>query len=243
MKKIKIMEKRKKDSKKKKEVREIYKVEKDGKEKIVEAKGIIEEDSARRKGEIEKENKLLRNILIFIGIFLLVIVLSFFIIKFSNQFKYKGVKFNIIEEGELIFYHTSFPVMHNGEIANYNIYLRNDPRELGKKVLAKGPIISIEDAAINMAEDFNCNGDGIIAIANLVNLYNALGKNVMKDDNSSCDDLGRYMILNINSGNETNIENFGPNCYNININNCEILEGTERFIVGMLVKINRDLSQ
>lgn len=234
--------KAKKDGKKKEEIHEIYKIEKDGKEKVVDIKGMAEEDGVK-KGQIEGENKLLRNILIGIGIILLILVISIFIAKASTHFNYKGVKFNIVKEGNLVLYHTSFPVIYNGTNAVYNIYLRNDPRKLEKKVSAKGPIISIEDAAINMTEDFNCDGDGVIALANLINLYGAVGKTIMKYQNASCDSLGRYMFLNIKSGNSTTIENFGPNCYNININNCEILEGTERFMVGILVKINRDLSK
>lgn len=203
-----------------------------------------------KKQEIEKQNRILRNVLVTLGILLVIIVLAVFVIKSSTNFKYKGVKFDVVREGDLIFYHTSFPIIYSDSssisgktiVADYNIYLRNDPRELEKKVPATGPIISIEDTAINMTEEFNCNGDGIIAIANLVNLYSALGKEVMKDENATCDSQGRYMILDIRSGESTNIENFGPNCYYININNCEILEGTERFILGMLVKINRELS-
>ena len=219
------------------------------KEKKIEGK-IPKNPEISKKEEIEKQNKILRNVLITLGVLVVIIILAIFIIKSSTTFKYKGVKFDTVKEGDLIFYHTSFPIVYSdpssisGEtiLADYNIYLRNDPRELEKKVPAKGPIISIEDTAINMTEDFNCNGDGIIAIANLINLYNALGKEIMKDENATCDSQGRYMILDIRSGNSTSIENFGPNCYYIHINDCEMLEGTERFILGMLVKINRDLS-
>jgi hypothetical protein len=233
------MAERKKENKKKEEVHEIYEVKKDGKEKIVETNGIIQKDSIR-KGEIERENKLLRNILIAIGIFLLVIVLAFFIAKASHQFKYKGVKFNIVKEGDLILYHSSFPIIYNGSNAVYNIYLRNDPRELEKKVPAEGTLVSIKDTVINITQGIECDGkEGRgTAIANLVNLYGAIGKKIMKDENASCDPLGRYMYINIRPGNETSIKEFGPGCYNININNCEILEGTERFISGMLVRIN-----
>lgn len=236
--------KEKKENKKKEEIHEIYEVEKDGKEKIIETSGIIKEESARR-GEVEKENKILRNVLIAIGIVLLIIVLSIFIGRASTHFNYKGVKFDTVKEGELILYHTSFPVMYNGTKMDYNIYLRNDPRELGKTVPAKGTLLSIDDTVINLTQDIGCDGkEGRgTAIANLVNLYGAVGKTIMKDENASCDALGRYMYIVIQPGNETRIEKFGPNCYNINIKDCEILEGTERFIVGMLVKINADLSK
>ncbi|MCX6750206.1 MAG: hypothetical protein NTZ83_02005, partial [Candidatus Pacearchaeota archaeon] len=63
----------------------------------------------------------------------------------------------------------------------------------------------------------------------------------MRDENASCDELGRYMYIVVQPGEETSVEKFGPNCYNINIKDCEILEGTERFITEMLVKIHSDI--
>jgi hypothetical protein len=207
-------------------------------------------ESVPKQETFKDENKILRNIFLSIGIFILVIFLILFAINdFSlrttgkaigicTNFEYKGVKFDMVKEGELIFYHTSFPVIYNGSVNTYNIYLRNDPRDLEKKVPAKGTLTSLDDTVINITEEFDCNGDQVIAIANLVNLYNAIGVTLMRDETAGCDPLGRYRYLTIQSGNSTNIEMVGPNCYNININNCEILEGTERFIVGMLVRIN-----
>jgi hypothetical protein len=208
------------------------------------------------KGETFKdENKVLRNILLSLGLFILIVFFIIFAINdfslrttgktigIGTHFTYKGVKFDMVKEGELIFYHTSFPVIYNGTNNIYNIYLRNDPRDLEKKVPAKGTLTSLDDTVINITQEFDCNGDQIIAIANLVNLYNAIGVTLIRDETAGCDPLGRYRYLTIQPGNKTSIEMVGPNCYNININNCEILEGTERFIVGMLVRINVELSK
>lgn len=206
-------------------------------------KKIIERDEMPKKSEIIKQNKILKGFFIIIGVILLIIIAFIIYSRLVTHFEYKGVKFNMEKYGDLVVYHTSFPVIYNGANSTYNIYLRNDPRELEKNVPAKGALLSIEDMALNISGNFNCDGDGMIAIANLVNLYTVLGKKIMRDENATCDSQGRYIFLNIREGNSTSIEGIGPNCYNININNCEILEGTERFIVGMLVKINRELSQ
>lgn len=214
---------------------------KENEKRIKDLEGINEESP--KKSDIKKENRILRNIFISIGIFILVLLIIIFVARTATNFKYKGVKFDIVKEGKLILYHTSFPVIYNGTNNMYNIFLRNDPRELEGKIPAKGTLLSLDDTVINITQEFDCNGDEVIAIANLVNLYNAIGKNIMRDENASCDSLGRYMYLQIQPGNETNIEMFGPNCYNININNCEILEGTERFILGMLVKIHVEQSK
>jgi len=41
----------------------------------------------------------------------------------------------------------------------------------------------------------------------------------------------------------TKIEQFGTACYDIYIKNCEILEGTERFMFETLVKVNEALKE
>jgi hypothetical protein len=209
----------------------------------------IEEKIPKREN-LEKENKILRNILLSIIAFILVIFFIVFavndfslratgkVIGIGTHFTYNGVEFDMVKEGKLIFYHTSFPVVYNGTQNMYNIYLRNDPRDLEKEVPAKGTLALLDDTVINITQEFDCDGDQVIAIANLVNLYNAIGKTLIRDETASCDPLGRYMYLTVQPGNSTNIEMVGPNCYNINIKDCEILEGTERFIVGMLVRIN-----
>lgn len=203
----------------------------------------------------KKENKILRNFFIFIGVFILIIFFIVFAVNdfslrttgktigIGTHFTYKGVEFNMIKEGELIFYQTSFPIMYNGNPTEYNIYLRNDPRDLEKKVPAKGTLASLDDTVINITQEFDCDGDQVIAVANIVNLYSAIGKTLVRNETMGCDPLGRYRYITIQPGNTTSVEMVGPNCYDININDCKILEGTERFIVGMLVRINVEQSK
>jgi hypothetical protein len=193
------------------------------------------------KKERKEENKILKIVLVFIGIFFLCLIVAFFIMRASNHPKYGGLTFNVVQEGQLTFYQTSFPIIYQGGVAEYKIYLRNNPKKLEKEVPFTGEISSIQDTVINITEEFDCNGDGMIAIANIVNLYGAINKKIMRDENASCDELGRYMYIVVQPGEETSVEKFGPNCYSINIKDCEILEGTERFITEMLVKIHSDI--
>ena len=192
------------------------------------------------KKEIEVQNKMLRNFFIGIGAFILVIVLVVLFVNSIKHFEYKEVKFNIVKEGKIIFYNTAFPMYHSvtgQHVADYNFYIRNDPRKL-EKIPFNGELVLLDNLVINMTGDFHCDGDGIIAIANLVKLYEVIGTQVMKDENATCDSLGRYMFIQIQPGDETSIEQFGPACYKINVNNCEILEATERFMAETFVKIN-----
>ena len=190
------------------------------------------------KKQIKQENKILRNIFIIIGVTIIGIILIFFISNSVNNFEYKGVKFQKVDE--VAPYKIQFPVMHKGNIVPYNIYLRNDPRELDK-IKFDGEMNLIENIVINSTSDFNCNGDGIIAIANLVQFYEILGTNIFKNETLSCDDEKKYTFIQIQEGTETKIEQFGYSCYNININNCEILKGTERFMIESFVEVNKRL--
>ncbi len=207
-------------------------------------KKIIERDKMPKKIEIKKQNEILKIFLICIGIVLLILASVVIYSKLITHFEYKEIKFDIQKYGDLIVYHASLPLSITETNKIYvNVYLRNDPRELEKKVPAKGTLLSIEDIAINMSEEFKCGGNGVLAIGELTNLHNALGKKVLLDKNATCDSQGRYILLNIMEGNSTSIQGIGPNCYNLYVNNCEILEGTERFMVGLLFRISRDYPQ
>jgi hypothetical protein len=221
----------------KEEIKEIFEVEKEGKKETIIAHG--EEELKESSGEqIKKENKVLRDIVIVMAAFVLIFLAVYSIIYFTKHFEYNGMKFEIVKEGQLTLYKTTLPVIYNGTNAKYNFYLRTDPRELKEATFFKGELIIRQDMVLNMTDEFNCNGDGIISVANFLNLYGVAGTKVIKDANASCDAAGRYVFLKIKKSNQTGIEQVGPACYNIYINDCEILEGTERYLLETLVKIN-----
>ena len=232
-----IKEKKSKIPKKEK-VCEIFKIEKNG-EKTIKTCG-TEETKIAGKGQIKSENKILRNFLIWLGILIFVFVLVFLIINSIKHFEYNGVSFSVIKEGEIIFYNSAFPMyspITGKHVADYNVYLRNDPRKL-EGIPFEGEVKLAETLVLN-STGFNCDGDGIISVMNFVQIFDALGIKVVKDSNATCDVQGRYMFIKLQPGNVTGIEQFGPACYNFNINNCEILKVTERFIVETLIEINK----
>lgn len=234
-------EKRKKSSKKEEkkteEVCNVFEIEKDGNEKIVENCVNVEENPSNEK-QIREQDKILRNILIGIGIFVLFFVIGFYFTASVKNFEYNNIKFDIIKQNKITFYHTSFPITYqSGEKAIYNIFLRKDPRKIGD-ILFEGNFVPLEMLVLNSSGSFKCNGDGVIAIANLQQVLNALGTKVINDPNASCDKYGRYIFVNLQKGNKTEIKNIGKNCYNLNINNCEILDVTERFLLEALKNKN-----
>ncbi|HLD38025.1 MAG TPA: hypothetical protein VJA20_01135 [Candidatus Nanoarchaeia archaeon] len=190
------------------------------------------------KTQTEQERKQLRNVLLGLGIFVILIILAVFFINSIKSFEYKETKFDIVREGDLILYNTKVALFNEkGEhYQNYNFFLRNDPRK--SKVNFNGELELKKLVVINSEEEFNCDGDGIIAVLNLRQLYEILGAKVVKDENATCDSEGKYMYINLKEGKETRIEQTGTACYDILINNCEILEGTEKFMVETFAKVN-----
>ena len=141
-----------KEKKKKEKVCEIFKVEKNG-EKTIKACG-TEETKVSTKGQIKSENKILRNILIWLGILLLIFLLVFLSIRSANSFEYKGIQGDVIKEGDVIFYHTSFPMIYNEKEVNYNVYLRTNPRKL-EKIPFYGELNLLKMMVINNSDGFD----------------------------------------------------------------------------------------
>lgn len=217
---------------KKEKVCEVFEVGKDGKEKLVKKCG-QEEIKFAAKGQIAHQNKLLKNILIFLGIFVLGFVLVLMVFYSMSHFEYNGVKYEIIKEKDVTFYHTSFPsnFIVPSRTIEYNVYLRNDPRRLQEEISFEGSMNLLEMAVIDSKENFDCEGDGAIAIFNFNQIMGAMGTEVIRDPQAKCDSDGRYMFFELKSGEETKIVQTGPSCYDFVIKDCEIIKSTERFLV------------
>ena len=206
-----------------------------------ETKKDLQEEKEKRiqkKEQIKSENLILKNLFMGVGIIIIIGFAIFFFNSQAKNFEYEGVKFKIVKEGDLVLYQTSIPVIYQEKKVPYNFYLRNDPRKLSK-IPFEGDINLAPILVINSTEDFHCDGDGIIAVANLLNLYKISGIEVIKDENATCDSEGKYAFLQIQAGNETSIEKFGPSCYNIYVNNCEILKALERLMIESFIEMNK----
>ncbi len=190
--------------------------------------------------ELKKESKMFRNIVILMMGFVVLFLMVYGLIYLTKHFEVDGVKFNIDKTSAvgITFYNTYLPVNYNNSPAHYNFYLRKDPRIL-EKVEFNGTMKLEQNMVLNMTDPFNCNGDGIIAVANLLNLYRVVGTKVISDKNATCDPKGRYMHVNIQPGNETKIVEYKPKCYEIYVADCEILKATERFMLETFIYVNR----
>src|SRR3989344_8926462 len=164
------------------------------KDKNLSAEEVLNEiEGKSNKAQISQERKQLRNVLLGLGIFVILIIIAVFFINSIKSFEYKETKFDIVREGDLILYNTKVALFNEkGEhYQNYNFFLRNDPRKL--KVDFNGDLELKKLVVLNSEEEFNCDGDGIIAVLNLRQLYEILGAKVIRDENATCDSEGKYM--------------------------------------------------
>lgn len=229
------------------------------KEQVKTVCGSMEKKQASKK-ELTRYNTILKWFLIILGVILALFFIIAIAIDSAKYFDYRGLTGEMVQEGDLFFYKITFPVWYGGKKVPYNVYLRNNPEDLGEKIpfnfdseqganeieignkFSDGMYRLILNASDQ--EDFECvgekKGDVVISIANMVNLR-AMGITIMTDANATCDyeGDGRYMYVNLRPAKEsetTQINQIGPACYEIIAKDCDVLKATERFMVEALVK-------
>ncbi len=219
--------------KKREKVCEIFEVGKKGKEKLEKGCGTIPIEHAGKK-EISKENKILRNILIAVGVIMVILIVGVLITNSMKNPTYKGVKFKLVQEGQLLVYNTKLPVLDkdDNKVADYNFYLRINPNK--NDVPFIGDFSLKKTVVLNSTSDFNCGGMGIIGVANMITLFNFFKVEVIKDENATCDPAGRYTYIYLKEADKSSIEQVGNSCYDFNIANCEALEVTEKMMLENL---------
>lgn len=233
---------------KKQKVTEVFEVEKNKKEKIVKSKG-TEEVPVTKKGQLENQNKVLKNFIIGFIIILGLIFGFYFYTQAQININYKGIEFKAVNEGTqenpLILYQTLTLLESNdGTDALFGFRLRTNPRELKRinfENLEDFELMKLN--AYSYGEGtFNCEGHGVIAMPNLQRLFQKMGTQLIHDENATCDPEGRYNYFELKYGDKTEIKEIGNRCYEIimkgNDDKCEILPATEKLMVEMFVKYN-----
>lgn len=199
------------------------------------------EKRAMEERQRARENAQLKIFFMIVGVVIVAVLATMFVINQMRHFDVGGVTFNVVKE--IAPYQTALPVIYQGKNASYNFYLRNDPRKLTEEISFDGKVkleVPMNQMVINITGEVDCNKDSGIAVGNLVSLYRVSGISVIKDENATCDNKGRYLFLQIEPGNETRIEQTSDACYTLYVNNCEILKGTERFMVETFEQIHKE---
>ncbi len=228
----------------KKEVREVFDIEKKGEVVSVEKKGILKEEkvsASAKKEQIKSENKILKTILIIFGVLVLFVVAYFIYAKINTHFDYNGVKFEAAMIGDILFYETrTLAIGADGNPFGFRI--RTKPSKLEKisfENLEDYELMNVNGYKYGEGS-FDCEGHGVIAMPNLKRIFSIAGMTLTRDQNATCDEEGRYNFFILEYGEETEIKEIGDHCYEVvikgNDSQCEILPATEKIMVETFVK-------
>lgn len=234
----------KKKSKKnvsKEKVCETIEVEKDGEKEFITSCGEEEIEKGDDKKHLKKYHKIFRNFLIGMGIFIVLLILLWLFLGSLGKYHYKDLDFDVQRVGEVTFYHTEVPFRSDGVEFVFNSYIRNNPEQLEEEILFEGSMKLRKMMVVEVNSEFDCDQDEDIAFGNLNQHLNILGTGVIQDPNATCDGQQRYMFVRFQEGNSTRIEEFSSACYDVYVNDCEILEATERFLIEYLHVKNNEI--
>jgi hypothetical protein len=236
------MEKKGKKNIKKKEVCEKFNVKKEGNEAIVESCG-IEEEKVVKRGQIKKQNELFKKIIFVMAGFLIFFLIIFYLNSSINKFDVEGVEFSLdtsAMQGRTL-YRTSIPVTYQGKPADYNFWLRTNPKKLKEMVPSTEEIVFRKNVVFEVTtENLFCEGDWTIGLANILTLYKILGMNILVDgENSTYEPKEDYMFITITEWDKTEILKIDEYHYEVNVNNCEILPAFERLMLEAFIQYHK----
>ncbi len=223
--------------KKKTRKKKVNKKENKKEVKDSEKKEVVEKKEQVELKETDKK-RIVKFILITSAVIIVLILSAYFYIGSLRNYSYEGVEFQTIQEGKLIFYQTSVPVLYQGSLVPYNFYLRTKPQELKEVPFENSNFELMKISVLSFEKEFDCDGDAVIAIANLMKLHEVAGINILRDENATCD--VRYNFFQLKEGEKTEIKKVGENCYELIISDCKILEATERLMLEMFVKLKEE---
>lgn len=210
----------------------------------------IEETEVEVKVDTSHFGKQFVIILIAMIALILVVLLVYWYLQSIQKISYEGIKFEKQKYGNIIVYYYYYNLRDNaGNVMQYNLYLRNDPRGL-----AKIPVIgNISYPAKGDYMYVSANNTGFETCENTALAMWTIGaflsnnyidfnvatpdQNEAKIKNISYADcehnLGKIVLL-IQTGNVTKITKKGE-CYVMEVADCKILEAAEKWELQSIV--------
>jgi len=215
-------------------------------------------DFSEENKELEKiQNKQIKwAVFLMVAIVLIIVVVPFIKNNFIDKFDYKGLVFQKTQIGELVFYSSKFPVVSGtGQvIGDYAVNLRNDPRDLeyipvnvtdekieftvdrgkyGEVYISLNPFMEVcEDSGIALLALSGFLRDSALDVKSAVT-----DKAYARKHNLTqrwCHNSAFDTVILVTDGNETAINEIKPNCYELQFNNCEILQVSEKLMLNVL---------
>tara|TARA_Y100000310_G_scaffold337740_1_gene425585 strand:+ start:1671 stop:2378 length:708 start_codon:yes stop_codon:yes gene_type:complete len=211
-------------------------------------KNLIKEEVVSKK-EIKKENLQLSIFFLMICLVFASFLIPYFYMENLKSFEFAGIGWTIERLGEIEIYHGRFESIGISNL-NYNIYLRNDPRE--NTVSAKGNFSNFKYGGF-ISFDKNieiCRGEASRVMVDLgsflrsgVGLRNLevatidyeLSSNSNRPYVNCLNNPDRTVII-IKKGEENSIEQVKNYefCYILEINNCNDSSSVEKFMIEVI---------
>jgi len=204
----------------------------------------------KSKKKEDKYESQLKWILAILGIVIAIIAAILIADMGSSKFEYLGVKFEKIKQGNIIEYNAKFPLIDNsGKVTAYMQFtFSEDPRKL-RNIEINGTIKLKKNVAFSATKEIimgKCD-DSILAPSRLnsflagaglnindytvvVNKTEAEERNLTYSECSNSDE--KYSVVLFEKGDSDRIIKDG-NCYRLKIANCNFLNVTERFMMGV----------
>jgi hypothetical protein len=230
-------------------------------EKAEEAEKAGERKNAEEKTKISTEeitNNNLKSLRWVIGIGIVVVVIVFFAIWYSEaskKFDYAGLSFRKEMFGKIPICTTQLSGYNtNGQQINFKLALRNDPRTL-KNIPVNGTIRFVNNkdvyVSFNLTSEMSECDNSSISLVGYGYFMASMGFKVKSTATSSdiakkynmtvanCNTHPQNTVVLITPSNETKIEQSleNKNCYILSFKNCEILQVMERFEVATLTNL------
>lgn len=207
-------------------------------------------EAVSEKVQERKLEKELLSVLIFMGVLVFIFIIASSFFKSLNTFDYNGLSFQKQRLGEIpVYYHNYVFKALNGKIINYNLYLRNDPREIDS-IPVEGDSIHLDQGkAVFVSVDPEKLSPcfyGTLAIASISgflkdNQFGVQGGNsdfwnagLKRQDWVTCENHKSNPVIEFAEGNETKID-VSVNCIKVYVNNCEVLQAAERLELEILI--------
>jgi hypothetical protein len=192
---------------------------------------------------VKKQEKQIRLFIVLMLFLVVSIFLIYFLIERARKFNYSGLEFVRVKQGNLILYNAQFPYLTGKVINQLSVYFREDPRKLDR-INIQGNIRLKKVVALSASpEIFGCE-DNILALSTL-SLYlgnlriKTIGAVADQEEAdklnltyASCNDTSKYSVLVFKNGTESKITQKGD-CYILESKDCEIMNVTERFMLGI----------
>jgi hypothetical protein len=205
----------------------------------------------KEKSKKDKYDKQTKAALLIMLILILGIFFTRWIINESKEIEYKRMTFYEVDEGGLIFYKAPLGfISSQGKNAQFILKLRNNPRKLDENIpiqgfgninVKKNVTISVSPEIGDCYETYRTlldfsrtlKGFGIYASQATPDKEFAKEKNISF---ANCENAIDKTVIIMQQGNKSIIKKDfqSPDCYIIEINNCEVQASFERFILGMV---------